>query len=448
MALDNRHIVTPTLLVGKREGLSEALLPKILHKSGAKAPDRNTKSVTKRPQALALSSYRSGASILHQADETNQTNFPNPPGASPSPLSSLCPVPSQEVGTGSMNIRRASPPIFMSPELFEGQGQRSALVGEQGAKPLALPELCPTPLLLKRTKRPGQENKRFKRGFVGGRRRIPTYVKKCGHETMILGWSSEDGPVRRLVRKRCKSWRCFRCRRRLSAKWFNKIKQIGSKVSLAVTLTFDPKKYSEDEAERMLGKSWGRLARRIRKVYGRDFEYLRVTEWHKSGMPHLHILCLGKDVPDPLIYGSIKDFHGFLKKEGPRFGFGVICYVQEVYSAPGAASYILADVTKTYQLRPDYRRGLRRLQASRKFFEGVEKFEPNKPDFVGFYNKSLDVLRVRLVDEGGRILKEYKAEDVQEDGSVLEGSEIVEAIGFDPPESWEYLFDEKLRETG
>ena len=39
-----------------------------------------------------------------------------------------------------------------------------------------------------------------------------------------------------------------------------------------------------------LKKQWHRLHNALKKKYGK-FEYVCVTEWTKSGLPHLHILC-------------------------------------------------------------------------------------------------------------------------------------------------------------
>jgi len=392
--------------ISKEGGLRDSLY--------SQQSERREQRVTNAAR-LARDSHRERRAEAYQA----VSNTSLKPSILLAPLSSLCPSPTSRRGvTGAMKTGRATP-IFMSPEL-------SSLVAEENnstKRSVSRPGVYPSDDQTKS----GQS--------VRARSRLtPGYVKRCGHESIIVGYTTEDGPVHKALRKRCKSWRCFRCRRRLSAKWFRKIQQVKD-ITLALTLTFDPKQYSEPElAERACGKAWSRLSRRFRKVYGRRIEYLRLTEWHKSGYPHLHILLRGADLLDANKMGTIKELHSFFKKEGQRFGFGSICYVQQVYNAQGAASYVLADVTKTYQLRPDYRRGLRRIQASQKFFEAATVFKPSKPDAYAIHKKPLEELAASIIEEGGSIVSESKAEDIDDQG-VPTGDMIVEGIGYDPPSS-------------
>ena len=97
----------------------------------------------------------------------------------------------------------------------------------------------------------------------------------------------------------CKRWGCSFCARQ-------KIRQLAAKTAIAqpnrmLTLTIDPKLYLHPlDAWQKTAKLVPELIRKLRPRFG-DIEYLRVTELHKSGFPHYHLLVRSKYLPQPII---------------------------------------------------------------------------------------------------------------------------------------------------
>jgi len=97
----------------------------------------------------------------------------------------------------------------------------------------------------------------------------------------------------------CKQWSCRFCASR-------KIAMLSRRTALAnpnrlLTLTIDPSRYESprhgfDETRRQVPVLIANLRKRFNEV-----EYLRVTELHKSGWPHYHLMVRSPYLPHPVV---------------------------------------------------------------------------------------------------------------------------------------------------
>jgi len=130
----------------------------------------------------------------------------------------------------------------------------------------------------------------------------------------------------------CSSWRCPYCAPRVFARDRDRIEAglaAGGREWLAVTLTFDPRRWRGTWAAfRGAYPAWSRLAKRLRRAYG-DVRYIAVAERHRSGWPHLHVLLRGARLLDAWREGS--------RQLGPFRRGGKVIYPTE----PAWVRYVL-----------------------------------------------------------------------------------------------------------
>jgi len=109
----------------------------------------------------------------------------------------------------------------------------------------------------------------------------------------------------------CKRWGCSFCARQ-------KIRQLAAKTAIAqpnrmLTLTLDPKYYLDPkDCWQKTAKLVPELIRKLRPRFG-DIEYLRVTELHKSGWPHYHLLIRSRYLPYEIVKTLWEDLTGAIK---------------------------------------------------------------------------------------------------------------------------------------
>jgi hypothetical protein len=88
---------------------------------------------------------------------------------------------------------------------------------------------------------------------------------------------------------RCRCWRCDQCRPMRRRAVIATIAAGDPSRFLTLTLAYKPGADVDDLARRLV-RAWTELARRIRRNWpGRELEYFRVMEAHKSGAPHMHL---------------------------------------------------------------------------------------------------------------------------------------------------------------
>jgi len=100
-----------------------------------------------------------------------------------------------------------------------------------------------------------------------------------------------------LARLRCKQWDCQYCSGRNRAAWRKAIYTfLANNPSIAWsfhTFTMPKSIHANKDVQgsvHIIKKYWQRLMQRLQRKYGK-FEYVRVVEMHKSGIPHIHLMA-------------------------------------------------------------------------------------------------------------------------------------------------------------
>lgn len=106
---------------------------------------------------------------------------------------------------------------------------------------------------------------------------------------------NKDHTAIRIIPIRCRQWACPFCAP-------VKLRELQMKARRGhpqrhIVLTMRPRPgQTLPEQIKFIARSFNKLVERIRKLYG-TFEYMRVLELHKTGHPHLHILCRSDYIP-------------------------------------------------------------------------------------------------------------------------------------------------------
>lgn len=113
--------------------------------------------------------------------------------------------------------------------------------------------------------------------------------KYCGART-LRGYTL-DGRSEKLIRLNCKKWACAYCGPRKAWRYKQAIRAIAERNSLTrfLTLTLDPSKI-EGDAVRYLRRVFNKFRVSLLRKFGCSVTYIAILEFHKSGIPHLHVL--------------------------------------------------------------------------------------------------------------------------------------------------------------
>ena len=111
----------------------------------------------------------------------------------------------------------------------------------------------------------------------------------CGART--LRGRSLDGQGEKAVRLDCKTWDCAYCGPRKAWRYKQAIRVIAERHSLTrfLTLTLDPSKIEGDPV-RYLRRVFNKFRVSLLRKFGCSVTYIAILEFHKSGIPHLHVL--------------------------------------------------------------------------------------------------------------------------------------------------------------
>lgn len=110
----------------------------------------------------------------------------------------------------------------------------------------------------------------------------------CGRAT-VVGTSSQG---RRFFRFKCNCWDCSFCAPRKAARYKRAITREAERLKLSrfLTLTLDPKTLPDQcDPVEWIRESYNKLRVYLGRRF-KGFSYICVLEFHKSGLPHLHIL--------------------------------------------------------------------------------------------------------------------------------------------------------------
>jgi len=113
--------------------------------------------------------------------------------------------------------------------------------------------------------------------------------KHCGART-LRGYAL-DGRSERLIRLNCKTWACAYCGPRKAWRYKQAIRAIAERLSLTrfLTLTLDPSKIEGDPV-RYLRRVFNKFRVSLFRKFKCAVNYIAILEFHKSGIPHLHVL--------------------------------------------------------------------------------------------------------------------------------------------------------------
>jgi hypothetical protein len=113
-----------------------------------------------------------------------------------------------------------------------------------------------------------------------------------------------NSPETHFHRVNCKCWNCAYCAPRKAKRYKRAIRITAEKLPLQrlLTLTLDPRKIEGDPV-RYVNQSFAMLRVYLGRKYGTAIQYIRVLEFHQSGMPHLHIL-INKYIPQAWIQSA------------------------------------------------------------------------------------------------------------------------------------------------
>lgn len=121
-----------------------------------------------------------------------------------------------------------------------------------------------------------------------------------------------------MARLRCKLWHCPHCsnvnRRYWRAIIYNHINAYPDKKWSFHTFTLDSKYHALGRLEsiRFIKRNWQKLLQALIRLYG-VFDYVRVVEFHSSGIPHIHLLA-SFEIPKSDLSRSKKKEKQYIKK--------------------------------------------------------------------------------------------------------------------------------------
>ena len=266
-----------------------------------------------------------------------------------------------------------------------------------------------------------------------------SYHKYCGTWTLLVSGKNRKDDY--LFRYKCGSWRCPKCSVGLAQRQFMKIQSSLENFKNAVffTLTFDPKKLNNSEAEEKEGKIWNQLNIYLERKIGKS-EFYWSREWQVgTKMLHKHVLILNDKLFDICegVYCKADRNHLIASKKGKYYdfkmwlesvivgrGYGKICDVERPRNTDAIAKYLVKEITKTSQKKDDYRSNLRMHGNSRGFFK-----------------------KVTPIEEQTMLEKEKKKEDKKEvyiiKGSIEAVKECLEINGFQTKDIMDNIVYEK-----
>ena len=176
-------------------------------------------------------------------------------------------------------------------------------------------------------------------------------INPCGYKTMT-GIIETGGMVKKVTaRLYCKRWKCPYCGPRQAWYYQQRIseKAIEFKLDRFMTLTLDPRNIKGDPYKH-LNESWRKLREAFRRKFGKSISYIAVTEAHKSGIPHKHILI------DHYINQK------WLSTKWDRLGGGRMVDIRKIKDIKNMARYVGKYLTKDVLISAP--KGTRRITTS------------------------------------------------------------------------------------
>jgi len=201
----------------------------------------------------------------------------------------------------------------------------------------------------------------------------------CGKFTVT---GPDDSGQTTYVRLPCKTWACPKCGPKKVRRLQRAIAKTAQELDLTrfLTLTLDPKSIPEGVDQlKYLREVWRKFCVYLAREFGRTATYISVPEFHRSGVPHLHVLV------DQYIRQQ------WISETWESLGGGRICYIKRVHDIHRVSHYVSKYFTKGMILSAPF--GVRRYTTSR----NIRLFERKQGKTGWFFARSsIESLRSAL----------------------------------------------------
>ena len=124
--------------------------------------------------------------------------------------------------------------------------------------------------------------------------RDPYRLSRCGKLTLRGLPQNGSGPAK-FVGVTCKCWECPRCGPRKANRYRKAIGQLAEahRLNVMLTLTLDPKKLAGQDSTSYINRVFRHFRTYLKRKLQRAPQYIRILEYHKTGIAHLHVLIHG-----------------------------------------------------------------------------------------------------------------------------------------------------------
>ena len=128
-----------------------------------------------------------------------------------------------------------------------------------------------------------------------------------------------------------------------------KLKKYHRRARYMITLTVNPRRYSNDiEAYNGLKEAWIKIHKRLKRI-NPEVQLLRATEPQKSGNPHMHVILWNIHIPKYRVLASklYQISSGYVKIEPIRYGNkGAVSYMGKYLSKGTKDNFVLGCLTR------------------------------------------------------------------------------------------------------
>jgi hypothetical protein len=155
-------------------------------------------------------------------------------------------------------------------------------------------------------------------------------IKHCGVRKTMRGEFPSAGTIKTVyARMFCKRWSCPVCGPRKAWRMQQDIAEAAKEHNLdrLMTLTLDPKKVKGPPLKH-LNDSWAKLRMAFKRKFKQSVSFIAVNEYHKSGMPHKHVLV------DHYIHQA------WLSNKWQKLGGGKIVDIRKITDIDNMAKYV------------------------------------------------------------------------------------------------------------
>jgi len=218
----------------------------------------------------------------------------------------------------------------------------------------------------------------------------------CGKKAVAGKIDLNGKKVYAYNRLKCKTWGCPECGPKKAIKLQKAIEEKAKEKDLTrlLTLTLDPKTIPPGvDRIKFIRNILRKFRVYLKRKYGSNIAYISVIEYHKSGIPHLHIL-VNRYIPQR-----------WISKSWEALGGGRIAHIERVADLGRVGRYVVKYMTKEAILSSP--KGTRRYTTSRDIILFV------KLKHSGWWLTLYSIERL-YVEAGLHLL----TEDFDEDGSI------------------------------